>query len=91
MLGVEAELAERGFCVRKTDPCLELWVVVRSLVRRFRNYWGDQVSTSWLMLVKEAGKHTSSLLRCFVPILQINYTPKRIPHSAVLLLWSLGC
>ena len=45
MLGEEAELGERGFWVRKTEPYLEVWVVVRRLVRRLRNYWRDQINT----------------------------------------------
>lgn len=37
MLGEEAEVAERAFWVRKTEPWLEVWVVVRRVVRRVRN------------------------------------------------------
>jgi hypothetical protein len=46
MLDEEAELAERGFWVRKTEPCLEVWVVERRVVRRVRNCWRGQISTS---------------------------------------------
>ena len=32
-----AELGESGFCVRKTEPWFEVWVVLRRVVRRVRN------------------------------------------------------
>jgi hypothetical protein len=38
MDGEAAELGERGFCVRKTEPWFEVCVVLRRVVRRVRNW-----------------------------------------------------